>query len=271
MSTGNIKAAWRIGLGCAALIAAAAAAHGVEQGVPLDISAEGSFPLKYTETARGNTRQDNTSAAPYLALEATAHWLPDFSTSLFTDGGHDRLGGFRDTDNTFFSFGGNAVKHWSNDFLTGVSIEHTNFYDGSFGPISNTANDLNFFARYNWRPNPDLRIVPSAGATMRLNENLAVQRYTYHMRVELEQRLYRDLWLVVAPRVRYLNYVGDEAGRRDVSVSLLAGFKYELAKDIDFRALAGVEDRSSTVQSKSFDKLIVGASIDFKIDFARAR
>ena len=262
---------WRVWLGWAALISAVAVAQGAEQAIPFEFRVDGSFPLKYTETVTATSRQDNTSAAPYLGIEAIARWRPDFSTSLFADGGHDRLGGFRDTDNTFSSYGGNAVKHWSDNFHTGVSIERITFYNGSFGPIANTADDLNIFARYNWKPNPDLRISPSVTATMRLGDDLAVQRYTYQGRVEIEQRLYRDLWLVAAPRIRYLNYVGAEAGRRDVSVSLLAGFKYEIAKDIDFKALAGVEDRSSTIQSKSFNKFIAGASIDFKFDFARAR
>jgi hypothetical protein len=96
-----------------------------------------------------------------------------------------------------------------------------------------------------------------------------VQRYTYHLRAEIEQRLYRDLWFVTAPRIRYADYVGVEAGRRDVSLSLLAGLKYELAPGVDFRTLVGVEDRSSTISGKSFDKFVAGASLDYKIDFMR--
>ena len=43
----------------------------------------------------------------------------------------------------------------------GASVEHTHYYDGIFGETTNIANDVNLFARYIWRPNPDLKITPA--------------------------------------------------------------------------------------------------------------
>ena len=72
---------------------------------------------------------------------ATAHLQNDWSSSVFATGGHDQLGRFRDNDDTFASFGANVVKRWG-AFLGGVSVEHTHFYDGTFGETANIANDV---------------------------------------------------------------------------------------------------------------------------------
>ena len=87
------------------------------------------------------------------------------------------------------------VKRWG-ALGTGISIEHTHYYDGNFGPTTNIANDVNLFAGYVWKPNPDLRITPAATVTMRVDDALAVQRYSYSARVEIEQRLVGPLWAV---------------------------------------------------------------------------
>ncbi len=166
---------------------------------PIQVRAEGSFPLQYIESVSSKSRQHNLTAAPYLGLIATANLAPDLSTSVFTNGGHNELGNFRDNDNTFVSAGGNLVKRWG-ALSTGISVEHTHYYDGIFGPTTNIANDVNLFAGYIWGPNPDLRITPAATVTIRLDETFAVQRYTYGARVEIEQRLSGPWWAFVTPR-----------------------------------------------------------------------
>ena len=91
-------------LGLAAAVGLAAAAHGAEPAAPIQVRAEGSFPLQYIESASRTSRQHNLTAAPYLGLIATAHLAPDLSTSVFANGGHNELGSFRDNDNTFLDF-----------------------------------------------------------------------------------------------------------------------------------------------------------------------
>ena len=163
-----------------------------------------------SRSVTGGSRQHNLSAAPYLGLIATANLASDLSTSAFTNGGHNQLGSFRDNENIFVSVGGNLVKRWG-AFSTGISVEHTHYYGDISGPTTNIANDVNLFAGYVWRPNPDLKITPAATVTMRVDEAFTVQRYTYGARVEIEQRLSGPWWAFVTPRLRYLDYVGSEA------------------------------------------------------------
>jgi hypothetical protein len=272
LSAGPIKAARRLWLGAALLISAAASAQGAEPAsAPFELRAEGSLPLQYIDTLKGGTNQQVLSAAPYLGLSARTELPSDLSTAVFINGGHPQLGSFRDNDNTFWSGGGNLVKHWSAALSTGLSIEHTQYYNGSFGVATNTANDVNVFARYDWKPNPDLRVRPSVMATMRLDDALAVQRYTYSARVDVEQRLFDRLWFVVSPGVRYYDYVGTEAGRRDTRAAIVGGLRYMFNDSVSAQVLAGVEDRQSNVASKSSDKYIFGASLDFDVDLTRPR
>jgi hypothetical protein len=257
-------------LGLAAMVGFAAVAEGAEPSVPVQVRAEGSFPLQYIESISGASRQHNLTAAPYLGLIATTNLATDVSTSVFANGGHNQLGSFRDNDNTFASVGGNLVKRWG-ALSTGISIEHTQYYSGIFGPTSNIANDVNLFAGYRWGPNPDLRITPSVTVTMRVDDAFAVQRYTYGARLEIEQRLSGPWWAFVIPRIRYLDYVGSEAGRRDARLAIVGGLKYVFNDSVSARILAGYENRSSNIAGKGSDKFDAGVSLDFDIDFTRRR
>jgi hypothetical protein len=257
-------------LGLAAFIAGATAAQGAEQAAPLEFRAQGSFPVQYVETDTRKSHQSQVSIAPYLDLSATAQLQPGLQASVFANGGHDRLGSFRDNDNTFLSFGGSTEKNWG-AFSVGTSAEHTQYYTGTFGRASNIANDLNVFAKLRWTPNPNLKITPHLTATMRLDDGLAVQRYTYSFRVAIEQKLFDRWWFVATPRIRYIDYAGSEAGRRDTALGVAAGLKYAINDSVGITLLAAVEDRKSNVASKSSDKFAAGASIDFDIDFVRPR
>ena len=260
----------KLWLGLAAALGLAATAQGAEPQVPIQVRADGSFPLQYIESVSNTSRQHNLSAAPYLGLVATANLAPDVSTSVFANGGHNELGSFRDNDNTFVSAGGNLVKRWG-ALSTGISVEHTHYYDGIFGPTTNIANDVNLFVGTIWRPNPDLKITPAATVSMRVDEAFAVQRFTYGARVEIEQRLTGPWWAFVTPRLRYLDYVGSEAGRRDTRLAIVGGLKYVFNDSVSARMLAGYENRSSNVAGKDSDKFTFGVSLDFDIDFTRPR
>jgi len=258
-------------LGLAAVILASTAAHGAEPAAaPFSLHAEGSFPLQYIETVTSASRQHQLSAAPYLGLAARAQLEPDLSTAIFVNGGHGQPGSFRDNDDTFASVGGDIVKRWG-AFRTGISLEHTNFFDGTFGQTTSIANDVNFFASYLWLPNPNLKIRPSASATIRLDDAFAVNRYSYNARIDIEQRLFGSWWLVAAPRLRYSDYVGSESGRHDTRLAVLGGLKYDFNDNVSAMMLAGFETRASNIESKNSDKFTVGASIDFNIDFSRPR
>jgi hypothetical protein len=246
------------------------AAQAADLTPPLVFSAEGSFPLQYTQTVTGTSRQSTFQSLPYLAGAATLHLQPDVSASLFVDAGHDELGSFRDNDNTFTSFGGNVVKRWG-AFSAGTSIEHTHYYDGVFGDTANVVNDVNLFARYTWLPNPDWRIVPGATVTARFDDDLAFQRSTYTVRAEIERRLSGPWWAVAQPRLRYAVYAGSEAGRRDVTASLVGGVKYEFNESVSARVLVGYENRSSNLDAKNFDKFVAGVSLDYKFNLERPR
>ena len=65
------------------------------------------FRCNTLKRSAGTSRQ-HVLIAPYLDLSATAHLQPDLNTSVFVNGGHNELGSFRDSDNTFVSFGGTS-------------------------------------------------------------------------------------------------------------------------------------------------------------------
>ena len=97
---------------------------------------------------------------------ATAHLQSDWTTAVFANGGHNPLGSFADGDNTLASVGANLVKHWG-ALRAGISLEHTRYFDDAFGRTTNIGNDVNVFAGYLWRPNPDLQIRSAATLAMR--------------------------------------------------------------------------------------------------------
>ncbi len=258
---GTAAAGRSIVLGFAALCSVDA--YAAEPITPYQFRVVGSLPLQSIESVTLTSRQNSFSYAPFLGVSASAVLAPDLTASLLASGGHDPPGVFRDGDSTLASFGGSLVKRWG-AFSAGASVEHTYFYGDSFGTLNNIANDVNFFTRYAFRPGNDLRITPQATATARFDDALVMQRTTFSFRVEIEQRLVDRWWLIARPRIRYSNYVGDEAGRRDVTVSLVSGVKYVFTENVSFAMLAGVENRSSNVPARNRDRYVVGASLDFE-------
>ena len=270
---GTLAAGFNIGcrrlwLGLAAAVGLAAAAQGAEPAGPFELRAEGSFPLQYLESVIGASRQHTLTAAPYLGLTARAYLQPDLTTSIYAEGGHERLGSFRDSDNTFAGIGGNLVKHWG-AISTGVAIEHTHYFDGVFGATTNIANDVALFARHVWRPNQEFRLITAVNASIRLDDAFAMQRYNYRARFDIERRLLGAWWAVAAAQIRYSDYVGSEAGRRDTRLAFVGGLKYEFNESVTARMLAGYENRASNIASKNIDKYSIGASLDFDVDFMR--
>lgn len=243
-------------------------AGAAEQADPAPLNIQGSFPAQYTETVTSTSRQNNTNYVPFLGLTATSFIQPDLSTSIYTSGGHDRLGGFRDNDNTFSSFGGDIVKRWGS-FRFEFGIEHTTFYNGLFDSVSSIANDASVTAHYHWTTNSDLKIRSSAAAAVRTDDIVAVQRYALSGQIDIEQRLFEKWWLIASPRFRYYSYVNNKSGRRDVRPAFVTGLKYAFNEQFSAMMLTGWEDRASNVVSKSSDKFFVGASLDFNVNFWR--
>ncbi len=249
---------------------AAAAAQGDGPAPSFEWRAAGSIPLQYVETSTPRGDRQTLNGIPYLALTATAHLPSDVSASIFANGGHGQLGSFRDNDNTFASAGSSIARRWG-AFTAGVSFDHTNYFDGAFQERTNVANEFNLFASYRWTPNPGLRIRPSIGATMRMDETFAVERYSYTARLDIEQQISGRLWWVVSPRFRALDYVGSEAGRHDMRLAAVTGLKYVINDNMSARFLVGFDSRTSTVASRAAEKFTVGASIDFELSSARPR
>lgn len=250
----------------AASVVTAAAGQGAPPplpAMPFAVRVEGSFPVQYTEALRGSSRQEGVIGAPYLNVLAVRELQPGLTAAAFVEGGHAPLGQFRDTDNTFGSFGGNIVKRWE-QFHLGAGLERTHFYDGMFGPLNDIANDVNVFGRYLWRPSADLRITPSAVANLRFDDSFSAERYTATVRADIERRLVGSWWIVAVPRLRYATYVGDEAGRKDFTASIVGGLKYEFNDNVSVRMLAGYENRMSNVADKNRERFITGVSLDFE-------
>jgi hypothetical protein len=254
----------------AAILSSPDAAQGAEPAPRLELRGEASFPLQYGQSYTAASQQTAHTIAPFGGLMATAHLQNDWSTSVFASGGHDQLGRFRDNDDTFASFGGNVVKRWG-AFLGGLSVEHTHFYDGTFGATSNIANDVTVFGRYNTILGRDLRVTPMIGAALRLDDNFSAERVSLALSLDIERRLTGSWWLIARPRIRASAYLGEQAGRQDLAMSLVAGARYYFNDNVSFTALAGGESRSSTDFDRRREKFIVGASLDFDIVLARWR
>ena len=133
------------------------------------------------------------------------------------------------------------------------------------------ANDVDLSVRRVWRPDGDHRIVAGARVTARLDETFSAQRYSYGSRFDIERRLIGSWWAVAAARIRFSDYVGDDAGRWDTRLAVVGGLKYEFNDSVSARMVAGYEDRMSNVASRNSDKFSVGASLDFNIDLMRPR
>jgi hypothetical protein len=258
-----------LGLGLRLAFALAAGAARAQPAPPLELRAEGSFPLQYIESESSRSRRNTLSGAPYLGLVAIASLQPGLIGSVFVNGGHPRLGSFRDNDSTFASVGGDLVARWG-ELRAGMSLEHTRYFDEVFGTASNVANDVNVFASYRWQPHPGLRIRPSVSASVRAGDSFSVERYGVSLRLQIEQRLYGSWWFVAAPRLRYTEYVGADAGRRDSRAAIVSGLRYDVNESVSASILAGYDSRSSTVASRKADRFTVGASLDFDIDLMRS-
>jgi hypothetical protein len=254
----------------AAVLWAADAAQGAEPAPWFELRAEASFPLQYGQSTTHASQQSAQTIAPFGGLMATAHLPNDWRTSVYATGGHDPLGRFRDNDDTFASIGSNAVKRWG-AFLGGVSVEHTRFYRGTFGETANIANDVMLFGRYNHALGPDLRVTPGISATLRTDEHFSAERTSVALSLDIDRRLTGSWWLIARPRIRHSTYLGEQAGRQDLAMSLVAGARYDINDSVSFTALAGGERRSSTDPDRRRDKFIVGASLDFDIVLARWR
>jgi hypothetical protein len=229
---------------------------------PVEFRVTGSLPLQYTEVLTRGAERNSVSAAPYLAGSARLELAPDLTTAIYARGGHSPPGAFRDFEGTLAAFGGDMVRRWG-AFSAGTRFEHAIYYAGTFDSPSNIVNDAELFAQYRLLPNRDLQVTLDVSTTGRFDDAFAMQRMSYSFRMEIEQRLFDAWWLVARPRLRYSNYVGAEAGRRDVTASITSGLKYEFTRNVSFVMVAGYENRASNVASRDRDRFVAGASFDF--------
>lgn len=250
------------------MLAAVAAGETAGQAGPLELRAEASFPAQYIEVISRNAGQGTTSGAPYFALAAIASLQPGLTSAVFANGGREPLGSFRETPNTFASVGGNLVKRWGT-LSTGVSLEHTYYYNDMVGRTPTIGNDVNLFVRQAFHPNRDWAIQPALIANVRANEDLAVQRYGMTGRIDIERRLIGSWWLVASPRMRINYFVGAESGRRDLRTSIVGGLKYVFNDNLDARLLAGYEHQASNVAFRAADRFVVGASLNVSLSTAQ--
>jgi len=255
-------------LGLAAAFTAVTLSQAFGQVSPVELRAEASFPAQYVESIARNARQNTTSGAPHFALAAIANLQSGLSSAIFASGGHEPLGSFREAGNTFASIGGNIVKRWGG-LSTGVSLEHTHYYEDAFGRTASIGNEANVFVRQTFSPNRDWAIQPSLTANVRANEDLAVQRYGLSGRIDLERRLIGSWWLVASSRLRINTFVGSESGRRDVRTAIVGGLKYVFNDNVDARLLAGYEHRASNVADRGGDRFVVGVSLNLSLSTAR--
>ena len=114
-------------------------------------------------------------------------------------------------------------------------------------------------------------MTPAIGAALRLDDNFSAERTSVAFSLDIERRLTGSWWFIARPRIRTSAYLGEQAGRQDLAMSLVAGARYYFNDSVSFTTLAGGESRSSTDPDRRREKFIVGASLDFDIVLARWR
>jgi len=263
-------AARLLGLGIAAVLSAATAGA-QERLLPPVFAVEGSLPVTYTDNADRNAlKQSDSSFSPYLKLSLSGTLPADFRASVYASAGYDRYTRLRDDDGAFAAVGGSVSRRWGH-FSAGVSYEHAFNYERFFAQPINTPNDFDVFLRYRHRPSDHLRITPRISYGTRLGDAWSLERHTWNLKVDVEQRIVGRWWLVMTPRLRHYTFYGEDEGRRDLILSLSGGVRYEFNDDVSFTSAIGYEARGSNFADKKYDAFTAGMSLDFSYTFDRLR
>jgi hypothetical protein len=240
-------------------------ARSTEPSPAFNFALDGSLPgqIENNITRVPHNGTTDFSYSPFLKLSAITNPRPDLTYSIYADMNVNRYLQYFNNSGSTAGVGTQLVKKWDGLQL-GALYDWSDFYDRDFRERFGTNNDLGLFLRYYYvTPDAKLRIKPNLAMTTRFDQDLAVQRYLYSFKVDFEYR-FMDRWsAIVTPRVRYYDYVGVQAGRRDLIYSVSTGLRHNITDNLDFTTTVGYENRVSNLPGKDYNDLTIGATLDF--------
>lgn len=245
----------------------------VEGAPAFNIAIDGSVPVEIESNPNrmsGNATAD-FHGSPFLKLSALTNLRPDLTYSIYGDMSVDRYAQFYNNTSSSAGLGTQLVKKWDGLQL-GVVYDWNQYYDREFRSFLGANNDIGGFVRYSYlTPDANLRIKPSFSVTSRLDDQLVVQRYLYHLKVDFERKLV-DRWsFIVTPRLRFYDYIGSQSGRHDWVYAASAGFRHAITDGMNFTTTVSYENRRSNLPAKSYDNWTAQASLDFSYMIYRAK
>ena len=255
-------------LGCFLASFSPASLDAAEKISAPDFAVDGSIPLQFMSNAKRSEsdRQSDYVFSPYLRLSGSGELTKDVSYSVYASTGADKFFKLEDSDVSLAAFGTQATERFGSLRLGG-SYERNYYYDGVFGSEIRTANDFKLFLRYNYSdPAGNIRIRPSMSATVRLGDDLNVQRNLYRFKIDFERKLIDRWWVVATPSLRVYQYVDQQSGRLDDIYSITTGLRHEIAKDVSLTSSIGYESRVSSAHNRNFTNFVAGLSLDFSYD-----
>jgi hypothetical protein len=228
-----------------------------------DFALEGSIPIYFGDNpAHELQRHFDYDFAPYFKLSAYGNLSHDFRYTLYFSAGAETFYSLHREDDTFAALTGQISRRW-HGFEVGVSYARSLYYDGLFARSFNRANDFGAFAKYTYEgASGRLRIQPGTSYTLRSDDSGSVQRKTFQLKADLEQKLAGRWAFVFTPRVQFYDYLSFPA-HRDTVLSLTAGMKYKITENLDLTPVIGYENRTSTLSLRNYTNRFVGASLDF--------
>jgi hypothetical protein len=239
------------------------AARAAEPWSKPEIAIEGSIPLYYGDNPTHDLQaHSDYNFSPYFKFSVGGHIVDDVWYSVYASGGAETYYSLHREDDTFASVVTQLSKRWG-AFETGVSYARVLYFDGLFDSSFSRANDIGMFARYTFRDAAGgLRIQPYASYVVRGDDYGTVKRTAFQFKVEVEKKLSERWALVISPRLQIYDYFSFPS-YRDTVLSISAGLKYELTKNIDLTPVVGYENRTSTLAARNYTNRFVGASLDF--------
>jgi Putative beta-barrel porin 2 len=252
---------------------AAPLAKSIEPSPAFNFALDGSLPAQIDNNVTRVTHNEITdfNYSPFLKLSAIAALRPDLTYSIYADTNVNRYLQYFNNNGSTAGVGTQLVKKWDGLQL-GALYDWSQFYDRDFRERFGANNDFGVFLRYYYAtPDTKLRIKPNLAMTSRFDNELSIQRYLYSFKVDFEYK-FMDRWsAIVTPRVRYYDYVGLQAGRRDLVYSVSTGLRHNITDDLDFTTTVGYENRVSNLPGKDYNDLTIGASLDFSFTLFRSK
>jgi predicted porin len=234
-----------------------------------ELAFSGSLPGQFTDNAflTPNNRVGDLTVGPFFKATIAEHFTPFITLSAYASSNFDKFRRENTADDAKATLG-TRLQIQTGDLKFGAYYEHVYVFDGIYKKTLFIADEINGFVQYKYTAPFGLLVTPSVNLAYRFADDRSVQRYLLTGKVDLEQPLTPTLSLVATGRLRYFAFTdGPNLGRQDLIASISGGFKQDLTKDISFSPTVGYERRYSNRETRRYNNLTIGASLDYAFNF----